>query len=138
MWPLVTLPKFCTLWLGKATPRDWLAPGEAPLVAANLTTRYGRMTFSMGARIADDGAYTVHASVVLPRRLVSAADAPRGGIRLRMRAPVEHAGKLSGVTVGGETWAGFDAGEETVDVTATELGQGTVRAGLRSIVATFA
>ena len=40
-------PESRTLWLGKATPREWLAAGEAALVAANLTTRYGRITFSL-------------------------------------------------------------------------------------------
>ena len=40
-------PESRTLWLAKATPRGWLAAGEAPIVAANLTTRYGRVSYTL-------------------------------------------------------------------------------------------
>jgi hypothetical protein len=40
-------PEASTLWLGKAIPRAWLAVGEAPLVARGLTTRYGRVSFTI-------------------------------------------------------------------------------------------
>ena len=32
-------PETRTLWLGKATPREWLAAGGEPLLASGLTTR---------------------------------------------------------------------------------------------------
>ena len=129
-------PESRTLWLAKATPRAWLAPGEATLQAANLTTRYGRVSFSMAAQMnADLSAYTVHASVVLPASVVNSA--PSGGIRLRIRAPIEHAGKLSNVTIGGKVWSAFSAAEETIDIAASELTASLVTDGLPHIVATF-
>ena len=130
-------PESRTLWLAKATPRAWLAPGEATLQAANLTTRYGRVSFSMAAQMnADSSAYTVHASVVLPASVVNSA--PSGGIRLRIRAPIEHAGKLSNVTIGGKMWSAFSAAEETIDIAASELTANLITDGLPHIVATFA
>ena len=52
-------PETRTLWLAKATPRDWLVSGEAPLVANNLTTRYGRISYTLnvaaGRSAAADG-----------------------------------------------------------------------------------
>ena len=50
-------PQTRTLWLAKATPRDWLAAGEAPLVATNLTTRYGRLSFSLTPPTSDATAF---------------------------------------------------------------------------------
>ena len=127
-------PETRTLWLAKATPREWLTAGEAPIVATNLTSRYGRLTFSL--RASDDGhGYTVSASLRLPASFASAP--PAGGIRLRLRAPLEHAGRLSAVTVGGVAWSAFDAAEETVDVAAAKLTPTLLRDGLPHIVATF-
>ena len=79
-------PETRTLWLAKATPRDWLAPGEQPLRAYNLTTRYGRISYTLStatAVVAPEGAgvaavpapapaYSVHASVHLPPSFVAA------------------------------------------------------------------
>jgi hypothetical protein len=56
---------------------------------------------------------------------------------LRIRAPLSHAGKLSGVTVGGKAWAGFDASTETVDFKASDLTAEMMASGLPAIVATF-
>ena len=135
-------PETRTLWLAKATPRDWLAPGEAPLLASNLTTRYGRVSFTVttaAAVAAEQGAgYAVHASVSLPASFASAGTAPAGGIRLRLRAPLEHAGKLSAVTVGGKAWSAFDAAEETIDIAADKITASLITEGLPHIVATFA
>ena len=127
-------PETHTVWLAKATPRDWLRPAEAPLVASNVTTRYGRLSFSL--RVASAAPYSVHASVTLPESLSSSP--PAGGLRLRIRAPLEHAGKLSAVTLGGQAWAGFSAAEETVDILASQLTTRLIREGLPRIVATFA
>ena len=110
-------PETRTLWLAKATPRDWLVPGESPLLAQNLTTRYGRVSFSMeavmtslptnqslGTQILTS--YIVRASLSLPVSFATSdtdpmKHVPTGGIRFRVRAPIEHAGKMSGVTIGG-------------------------------------
>ena len=67
-----------------------------------------------------------------------AAAPPAGGLRLRLRAPLAHAGKLSGVTVGGAAWASFSAEEETVDVPAAQLTAQLIAEGLPNIVTTFA
>jgi hypothetical protein len=131
-------PETRTLWLAKATPRDWLALGEAPLLASNLTTRYGRVSFSLTTASSgkEQGAgYTVHASVSLPASFASAP--PAGGIRLRLRAPLEHAGKLSAVTVGGKAWSTINAAEETIDIAAKDITASLIRDGLPHIVATF-
>ena len=96
-------PETRTLWLAKATPRGWLAAGEAPIVAVNLTTRYGRVSYTMQAVAPADGAaFEVHANVTLPPTYADAATAPAGGVRLRLRAPAAYAGRLHRVTVGGE------------------------------------
>ena len=134
-------PETRTLWLAKATPRDWLALGETPLVIERATTRYGRISFSLAAESssAEGGSaagYSVRANVTLPASIVGAP--PAGGLMLRIRAPLEHAGKLSGVTVGGKAWSGFNASTETVSFSAAELTPELVGAGLPAIVATFA
>ena len=128
-------PEARTLWLAKATPRGWLVAGEAPLVAERLTTRYGRVAFNLTVVAPEGAAYAVHASVVLPASVAVAP--PPGGLRLRLRAPSEYAGRLSAVTVGGVRWSAFSAAEETVDFAASALTASLVRDGLPRIVATF-
>ena len=126
-------PETRTLWVAKATPRDWLVPGEAPVIATNLTTRYGRISFSLQVVAAGTSAYTVRANVTL-----GPAAVPPGGVRVRVRAPLQHAGRLSAVTVGGEAWSAFNAAEETIDFTAAALTPDRIENGLPQIVATFA
>ncbi len=127
-------PETHTLWLAKATPRDWLVVGESPLVASNLTTRYGRISYTIKAATVN-GTYTIHASVRLPSAFFMAP--PDGGIRLRIRAPLAYAGRLSGVTVGSTVWSSFNASTETINFSADELLDPTVQVGLVDIVATF-
>lgn len=123
-------PETKTLWLGKAVPREWLAVGEAPLVAANLTTRYGRISFHMAAK-----GKTIQASATLPAGFATAG--PAGGLRIRIRAPL-FTGKLSTVTLGGKPWVGVNTADETIVVSAAELTASLITHGLTSIVATFA
>jgi hypothetical protein len=135
-------PETRTLWLAKATPRDWLAVGAAPIIASDLTTRYGRIYFSMrnsakSVGSATAGEYTIDANVTLPRTgFTSESNTPAGGLRLRMRTPLG-IGKLSKVTIGGATWAAFDAAEGTIDIAAIELVQAAFKSRLQSIVAVF-
>ena len=138
-WMLVfEEPETRTLWLAKATPRDWLAPGEAPLVVERATTRYGRVSFSVVAVGAAAGSYAVRANVTLPAGFARAgAPRPAGGLVLRIRAPPPHAGKLSGVTVGGKAWVDFNASTETVSFSAAQLTPSLLATGLPEIVATF-
>ena len=129
-------PQTRTLWLGKAVPRDWLVQGQAPVAAENVTTRYGRISFGLGAVAGGGGGagYAVRGNVTLPASF--AARPPPGGVRLRIRTPVEHAGKLSKVTVGGKAWPSFTAAEETIDIPASQLTAALIR-DLADIVATF-
>ena len=106
---------------------SWKRRGP-PLVAATLAA----------AAASSDGGYSVRGSVLLPASFASADGAPAGGIRVRVRAPSEHAGKLSSVTVGGQTWAAFNAAEETIDIASSKLTADLLRDGLPHIVATFA
>ena len=143
-WMLVfEEPETRTLWLAKATPRDWLALGELPLVASRLSTRYGRVAFSLkvsqGAHT--DAPYTVIANISLPKTFAAGSGperAPPGGIRLRIRAPPSFAGRLSGATVGGKRWDHFNASEETIDFPTTMLTTALIENGLHHVVATFA
>jgi len=138
-------PETQTLWLAKATPRDWLAVGENPLAVANLTTQYGRMSFSLTPppRVSRSvegtqatAGYSVEANVTLPASFAS--NPPPGGIKVRVRAPVQHAGKMTGVTVGGAKWAAFNAAEETIEIAAGKIDAKLIATGLPAIVVTFA
>jgi len=132
-WMLVfEEPETKTLWLGKAVPRDWLAPGEAPVKVEHATTRYGRLSFSLAVDAAADGSYSVKANISLP-----STAKPAGGLRLRVRAPAEHRGKMSGVTVGGKAWPSFDAAAETVDFSAAQLTPELGQSGLPVIIVSF-
>jgi hypothetical protein len=88
------------------------------------------MSYSLAAVSSSDGGYAVHGSLVLPESIASAG--PSGGIRLRVRAPLAHTGKLSKVTIGGQPWSAFDAAEETIDI-----GSAKLKAGKWDIVAEF-
>jgi hypothetical protein len=58
-------------------------------------------------------------------------------LRLRLRTPVAHAGKLSAVSVGGKPWKAFNAVAETLDFAAAALTP-QLLGEMESIVATFA
>ena len=59
---------------------------------------------------------------------------PEGGLRVRVRAPMAYAGKLSAVTVGGKAWSSFDAAAETIDFSKAALASGGTQL---AILATF-
>ena len=134
-----------TLWLAKATPRAWLAPGEDPIIVSNATTRYGRLSFTVqppsapstsANDAAADSVYTVAVNVTAPSTFATTSK-PAGGLQVRARAPLEHAGRMSKVTVGGKAWTSFDAGTETITFSAADLTTELVSNGLPSIVVTF-
>ena len=59
--------------------------------------------------------YTVKINIPVPASwAATAAMRPAGGLVVRVRSPMEHAGKMSGVTVGWNPWSKFDATTETV------------------------
>jgi hypothetical protein len=80
--------------------------------------------------------YMVTVSVKLPASFASSP--PPGGLRLRLRTPVAHAGRLASVTVGGKPWPAIDAKAETVDFSAKALATPGLMDQMRSIVATYA
>lgn len=129
-WMLVfEEPNTRTVWLAKATPRDWLgvAAATTPVEVSGATTRYGRVGFRMQrvqqTNSSSGGGCAVLASISLPDSYASAETQPSGGVRFRLRAPVEHAGKMSAVTLGGgkTKWTDFDAKAETVNFAAKAL-----------------
>ena len=120
-----------TLWLAKATPRDWLALGEAPLEAQRLSTRHGRISLRLEASRA--AGFVIKANVTLPAKFVP----PVGGICLRVRAPPAHVGKLASVSVGGKAWHAFNAAEEAVTFSASSLKDEAARNALQSIEVFF-
>jgi hypothetical protein len=80
----------------------------------------------------------VHANVSLPSTFGDGTGVvPDGGIRLRVRAPRLHAGKLRQVTVGGKPWIAFDAATETIDFSKAALSNTTLVGFLTDIIATF-
>eukprot|EP00966_Prymnesium_polylepis_P217792 5040377-Prymnesium_polylepis.1 len=141
------------VWLGKAVPYEWLAPGATPLVARRLPTRYGRVDLRMSARrdappttsamerrdaaesatARGSARLVVDASVTLLEPFVP----PEGGLRLRLRVSPSRAGPLRSVLLGGQSWSSFDAAAQTVDFTARDLADGSLRQAMASIVATF-
>ena len=126
-------PDTKTVWIAKALPREWLSPGEHVDVR-NATTRYGRISFHLAPEIdeqAPGGRYVVRANVTTSVVAINGGFTPPGGVKLRLRAPVPHAGTMSSVTVGGKAWTAFDPDEETI-----ELGGASWEA-LQKIVAVF-
>lgn len=137
-WALVfEEPNSRAVWLAKALPREWLAPGQGAVVVSNATSRYGRVSYSLSASSSagSGGTYRVTASVTLPNTYAGAGG-PAGGLRLRLRAPSPHTGRMAGVTVGGAEWAAFDPKAETVDFAPHALTPAML-AAMRHIVATF-
>jgi len=135
-WALVfEEPESRTLWVGKATPREWLAAGASPLSAADVPTRYGRVSFRLNAQLDLSQRYRVSANVTLPSTF--SADGPSGGVLIRLRAPAPYAGRMIAVTVGGKAWDAFDAATETVHFAPETLTPAQLQTGLPAIVATF-
>ena len=106
-------------------------------MANRLTTRYGRVSYTLAASVATGGGCIVHANVTLSTDMV-AGPKPLGGLRLRLRVPVAHASKLQSATVGGKAWATLDADAETLDFSMQNLGDQLTVEGMRDIVAIFA
>ena len=102
-WMLVfEEPNSDTLWLCKATPRDWLKNGKT-VAATDVPTRRGKVGFEMRSHL-DEG------------RIEVALDLPSGRgpqeTKLRLRVPNER--PIAAVTVDGKPWKDFDAKSETI------------------------
>ena len=93
------------LWLGKALPREWLAPGAPAVRLERSPSSLGRLSFTVQAT----GATTVTANLTLPKLVegvvhhASVAGGgfawPEAGIKLRLRSALFPAKKITSVTV---------------------------------------
>ena len=130
-------PNTRTVWLAKALPREWLGgDAGAPVEVSGAPTRYGRVSYTLRARGGGASTLAVVANVTLPATFVGGTGPP-GGLRLRLRAPAPFAGRMTGVSVGGEAWADFDGRAETVDFAADQLTTELLANGLPHVVAQF-
>jgi hypothetical protein len=103
-WMLVfEEPDADVLWLCRATPRRWLAPGQR-IVVERAATRWGMVSFAVSTK--DDG--SVAAQIRLRR-----ADFP-AELRLRLRRP--DARPIRAVTVNGQPHADFDPQGELIRI----------------------
>ena len=114
------------LWIGKGMPREWLLPGKSAVSLERSPTRYGRLSFALQAA----SATSIRANITLPADFKW----PTGGLKLRLRAPGVADGKrIKSVTVGGASWASFNATEETIAFATAAV----AALALQSIVATL-
>jgi hypothetical protein len=96
-------PLAATLWLGKATPRAWLAAGKR-IAVKHAPTRWGSLSYEISSHL-DEG--RVQASLSLPPALP-------GDTLLRLRVPKPH--RMDSVSVSGQRWTSFDPIQETVQL----------------------
>lgn len=85
------------LWLARATPRAWLAPGQS-IAVTHAPTHFGVVNYTLKSET-DQGRIT--AQLELPSRN------PASAVRLRLRHP--KAAPLRAVTVNGKAWTPLDA-----------------------------
>ena len=139
-------PNTRTVWLAKALPREWLgADAGAPVKVSGAPTRYGPVSYALSAKGGSGGVeekggggatLTIVANVTLPATFAGGTGPP-GGLRLRLRAPMPFAGKMTGVTVDGKAWADFDAQAETVNFATDQFTSELLANGLPNVVAQF-
>lgn len=109
-------PRSETLWLAKATPREWLADGNE-ISAAAVPTRWGRIGFMISSHIASR---RIEAKIDLPSESFAAA------VKLRLRVPDGR--RLAAVKVNGRATAAFDPVQETVVLPGGLAGRVTIEA----------
>ncbi|OHB77050.1 MAG: hypothetical protein A2W31_02070 [Planctomycetes bacterium RBG_16_64_10] len=91
-----------SLWLARATPRDWLRQGNK-IALRNAPTHFGIVAYEIVSDV-DNGRIT--AAVELPARRLP------NSVLLRLRHP--QAVPMSTVTVNGKPWTGLDPEKEVV------------------------
>ncbi|HVU32791.1 MAG TPA: hypothetical protein VHE61_05115 [Opitutaceae bacterium] len=109
-------PNSATLWLAKATPRDWLADGKV-ISARDVPTRWGRMGFTITSHLA---AQRIEVEIDLPTTPFA------GALKIRLRVPGGH--RLSGVTVNGTPTSSFNAADEVISLPGGLTGRLTLAA----------
>ena len=90
------------LELAYSTPRRWLLPGRR-IIVRGVRTSFGALYYSVAAR-----ADSVRVHVTVPSRIRPQA------LRLRLRLP--DGGRITGVALGGRSFARFDARSGTIDL----------------------
>jgi len=91
-----------SVWLARATPRAWLAQGKK-IIVKNAPTHFGTVGYEI---VSHADANEITARVDMPSRKAPEA------VLLRLRHP--KAALIKSVTVNGQPWAEFDAGQEVV------------------------
>lgn len=94
-----------TLWIARATPREWLASGKR-IAVTNAPTTFGDLSYSLASDLANSA---IHAEVDIPGRC------PASRVVVSLRTPTGH--RMRSVTVNGETSTAFDPARETVTLT---------------------
>jgi len=95
-------PNSNTLWLAKATPRNWMEDGKT-ISVTNAPTRWGRISFTLRSHLAES---RIDGTVILPPQ--KAPDI----IKLRLRVP--EGNQIHSVIIGSRNWGEFDVAQETV------------------------
>ena len=101
-WQLMFEDPFAkALWLGRAIPRTWLAPGAAGKNVSinNSPSSYGRL----GYTLVPSSTTEIKASITLG----AGFRWPPGGVQLRLRSPGFPRQRLNSVSVGGKALAAF-------------------------------
>ena len=111
-------PQSATVWIDKATPREWLADGKH-ISATGAPTRWGRVSYSITSHL---GSGTIEGELNLPMNYTAQTI-------VRLRAPGD--ARMKSVTVSGKTWTNFDAGSETITLPAGMTGKVKVVANYR-------
>lgn len=91
-----------TLWLARATPREWLDQGQR-IAVRNAPTWFGPVSYELTSDV-DRG--TIRAQLTLPSRN------PPGEVRLRLRHP--GSAPMRSVEVNGKAWSEFDSQGEYI------------------------
>jgi hypothetical protein len=94
-----------TLWLARATPRQWLEQGKR-IAVKNAPTHFGELSYSITSDVANG---SISATIQVPAR------EPAKVVVLRLRHP--RSAPIKSVTVNGRAWTQFDAKSETVSLT---------------------
>jgi hypothetical protein len=103
-WMLVfEEPDDSTLWLARATPREWLSQGQKILVAA-APTRFGKVGYELRSDIDHE---KVSATIHFPEGYAATT-------KLRLRVPGQR--KIRAVTINGAKWTGFSPEQEVVAI----------------------
>jgi len=102
-WMLVCEdPATNTLWLAKATPRQWLQAGQT-IAVTNAPTRWGKVSYRLRSQLDSGWIEAILEPPPMP---------PGTQARLRLRAPEGRS--MRSVLIDGRTWSEFNAEKEFI------------------------